>query len=495
MAAAPNGKTPNVVSVEGLIPDRGEPQISIAEKFMASPSLAKQSKKSRKSSQPLSPSLEAALLNLNTRVCYIKSTSEIARIHPSDLTKLKIPTMSCRTFANEAFRYLKVGKAYVAKEWMEWPERRTVADLVYSPGQERFTQGNLNTWFPSSLVAKESNVTPFTDYLTQMFASDPQHKDWFIASIAYPLQHPGAKLSTASLWWSMQQGNGKSTFGWIMRQLYGLHNSADVDANSIGANFNTWAENIQFASIDEMRAMISNARADDLKSLVTRPMMTINSKYRTPYETRDTINYFFSSNHPNALHLDPADRRFFVHDVSAGCSQTFMSSFIQWLREPDSLAGILYYLLHIDLSAPIIGGDPFSPEPAPFRPGAPAPRTQSRMQMIEASRDDVDVWLDDFIECMEDNAPTLWTTQELYNEYVKVNPKAKESPQMLTRRIKPRLIALADGQPVALADNNQNRKRLFMVRDDGKHKQRWSPAQLRTLFAQERGESCAEVIH
>jgi hypothetical protein len=238
--------------------------------------------------------------------------------------------------------------------------------------------------------------------------------------------------------------------------------------------------------------MISNARADDLKSLVTRPMMTINSKYRTPYETRDTINYFFSSNHPNALHLDPADRRFFVHDVGAGCSQTFMSSFIQWLREPDSLAGILYYLQHIDLSAPVAGGDPFSPDPAPFRPGAPAPRTSSRLEMIESSRDDVDTWFDDLLECLADNSPTLWTMKDLYILYSTANPKAKESPQMFTRRIKPRLIKVAGGNPVALADNNMDRNRLYMLRGTP---QSLTYAQLRVLYAQERGESSVEVIH
>jgi len=112
--------------------------------------------------------------------------------------------------------------------------------------------------------------------------------------------------------------------------------------------------------------------------------------------------------------------------------------------------------------------------------------------MIESSRDDVDTWFDDLLECLADNSPTLWTMKDLYILYSTANPKAKESPQMFTRRIKPRLIKVAGGNPVALADNNMDRNRLYMLRGTP---QSLTYAQLRVLYAQERGESSVEVIH
>lgn len=419
---------------------------------------------------------------LNDRVCYITTTSEIARIHPDDLREFRIPTMSCRTFTNEAYRYLKVGRFYVAKEWMEWEQRRTAYSLIYAPGQPRFTSdGNLNTWFAPEIKPKAGDHSQFLEFLSKMFQSDPLYLDWFIASIAYPFQHPGAKLHTASLWWSAKQGNGKSTMGWILRQLYGIHNSTLVKVKSIGGNFNSWAENIQFADMDEMEAQIGKAQADELKSLVTRPLMTINAKYKKPYETRDTINYYFSSNHPNALHLAPDDRRFFVHNVGEGCPLDWLTNFREWLRDPAAQSAILDYLLRVDLKKPIAGGNPFSDAPAPFSPYAPAPRTKSRQEMIDAGRTDIDTWFDEFLESMSADTPTIWGTDDLYEQFQHDNPKPKETKYYFSRHLKPRLRELYKGESIDLG--NGTRKRLYLIKGEP---ETWTSTQLRELYTSQR---------
>lgn len=439
--------------------------------------------------KPFPPDMDAALRRMNDVVCYIDSTSDIARIDPKKMKGFKIPTMSCSTFVNEAFRNIKIGREYVAKHWMDWIERRTVAEIVYAPGDDRFTSdGNLNAWFPSITKAREGDVSLFLYYIDALMESEPEFKDWLIAWLAYHLQYPRTKILSAVMCWSFEQGNGKSTLGWIMRQIYGHHNSSLIRTR-FPDRFNSYAENVQFIFADEMTPVRKTDQQDMIKTMVTQTHVSIEHKGKKPYEIPDIASIYFTSNHPNAFDLKPEDRRFFVHNVGRNrlTATWFKQTFYPWLNKQANIDAIYYYLINVDLSKPIVGGDPESDTPTPFNPSAWAPRTEARAQMISDNRDDTEAWVWELREnpvqiLGEANANrTIFTSEELFSLYREQSGDSKASPQAFRLKLSHALVKLNKGYPINFSTDF--RPRLYSTDST---KSNLDSAQVKLCWAQER---------
>jgi putative DNA primase/helicase len=324
----------------------------------------------------------------------------------------------------------KVGDYTVSRIWIDWPERRNVYKLSYDPGKPRFTpEGNLNTWLPSPCVPKQGDLTLFHDYLDRLFILDPTYKDWFIAWLAYPIQYPGTKLNTACIFWSRQTGTGKSMMGRIMCEVYGSTNSTVIREAELHSQFNHWADGRQFVMIEEIKGANAEKHADALKAMVTQQTVWINKKNKAQYELRDCANYYFNSNHPDALYLDPNDRRFFVHHIGNQKypDEKWRNEFKPW-ADNGGYAAIHYYLMHeVDLSKPVVGGRPYSMEPYPFSPNAAAPQTAARTEMIENSRSDAETWVDELLgwpaNVLQGHQWTLCTMKELWELFQSEYPR------------------------------------------------------------------------
>ncbi len=438
--------------------------------------------------KPFPPDLDASLRRMNDLVCYIESKSEIARIDPDKIKKFTIPTMSCTTFTNEAFRNVKAGREFVAKHWMEWTDRRVASDIVYAPGEDRFTpDGNLNCWFPSTSNPREGDISLFHYYLDALMENEPQYKDWLIAWLAYHLQHPRTKILTGVLCWSFEQGNGKSTLGWIMRQVYGHHNSSLIRTR-FPDRFNSYAENVQFIFADEMTPVRKTEQQDMIKTMVTQTTVTIEHKGKKPYEIPDIASVYFTSNHPNAFDLKPEDRRFFIHNVGKNklTATWFKQTFYPWLNRQKNIDAIHHYLLNVDLDKPILGGDPESDIPAPFNPSAWAPRTNARGEMISDNRDDMEAWIWELRESptsvLGDTlaSRTLFTSEELLTLYREQTGDAKAAGQAFRLRLSHALVKVNKGHPLNFSPDF--RPRLFST---DPAKSQLDSAQLKLCWAQE----------
>jgi hypothetical protein len=483
MAAAPNGKTPNVVSVEGLIPDRGEPQISIAEKFMASPSLAKQSEKSshkiRRPSDldPMSSTMLAALRDLNTRYVYVQQMAQVVRI--PTLTRPEIDIYPPTVFTSSLERQ-KISDQIVSRRWVDWAERHNVYKLSYDPGKPQITpENNLNTWLPSPCIPKQGDLALFFDYRDRLFALDDTYKDWFTAWLAYPIQFPGTKLNTACIFWSRQTGTGKSMMGRIMCEVYGYTNSTVIKEAELHSQFNHWADGRQFVMIEEIKGANAEKHADALKAMVTQQTVWINKKNKAQYELKDCANYYFNSNHPDALYLDSNDRRFFVHHIGDQKypDEKWRNEFKPW-AESGGYAAIHHYLKHeVDLSKPVVGGRPYSMEPYPFSPNAAAPQTAARTEMIVNSRSDAETWVDDLIAWPINvlnghNTWTLCTMDELWKLFQIAYPRSSTKRKTFAAVVRARRKAVYSDNDIELSSGK--RVKLYSVAhnesDDGK---RW----------------------
>jgi hypothetical protein len=175
--------------------------------------------------------------------------------------------------------------------------------------------------------------------------------------------------------WGATQGTGKSLLGETLLRVYGS-NGICIGQQELTSPFNTWAQQKQFIMGDEITGNDSRAHADMLKGLITGHKLLINEKYVSAYELPNFINFYFTSNHPDAFFIENADRRFLVLEApNYTLEQAFYNDYDQWMRSGEGPAAVLHYLLQVPLEG--------------FAPRAAAPRTAARISMTESSRSDV----------------------------------------------------------------------------------------------------------
>jgi hypothetical protein len=305
----------------------------------------------------------------------------------------------------------KVIEKPAAREWIKWEGRAAAARLTYRPGYPKITDDKeLNLWHGWNVEPKPGNVEPWHQLVDYLFQYDKGSKQWFEQWLAYPLQHPGEKLFSAVVLWGIVHGTGKSLIGYTMFKIYG-ENGTEIGDRDLYSNHNEWAENRQFVMADEITGGDKRSTADRMKSMITQKQLRINPKYVSAYTVPDCINYYFTSNHPDAFFMEDTDRRFFIHEV-VGCplDNKFYRQYVHWLDHGGS-AALFDYFLKLDLEG--------------FNPQGHALTTVSKTEMIDLGRSDVADWVSrirrepDQVLAIN-NKPlfySLWTTLELHALY------------------------------------------------------------------------------
>lgn len=306
------------------------------------------------------------------------------------------------------------------KEWMKWPGRAKLERFTYKPGEDKIVKGELNIWKGWGVdkeLIKPGPVVLWTQLLDYIFRdTKPEHRRWFEQWLAYPLQHPGAKLFTACVLWGRIQGTGKTLIGHTMKRIYGP-NYQEISNRELNSSFNEWSEGKQFVMGDEITGGDRYGVADRLKSMITGQTIYVNVKFEKPYNVPDTINYLFTSNHPDSFIVEDADRRYFIHEIkSAPLPKTFYTQQYDPWYKSDSIGHLFHYLLHLPLEG--------------FHPFAHAPETDAKREMVELNRNEAAVW----VATLRDEPETalkvgdksiefsLCTTRELYGMF---NPENK----------------------------------------------------------------------
>ena len=243
---------------------------------------------------------------------------------------------------------MKFKKTAAAAEWIKWDVRRTANNICYAPGKELWppTEGgshsdvDINVWegwgIEPAKKATDKDVKPFLDLLTWLFTgAEPESMQWFIDWCAYPIQHPGTKQMSAAVIHGIVHGTGKSLVGVTLGRIYGK-NYAEIGQTDLQATFNEWAEMKQFVMGDDVTGPDKRKDADYIKKLITQETVRINVKYVPTYVVKDCINYYFTSNSPNAFFLEDTDRRFFIHEVTVGAhpDPDFYDKYAEWMNGP-----------------------------------------------------------------------------------------------------------------------------------------------------------------
>lgn len=276
----------------------------------------------------------------------------------------------------------KIEKVPVASEWVRWPQRRQYELITYEPGMPRIIdERSLNVWPGWAVEPTKAQSTPWHQLIDLLFTdADPIAKRWFEQWCLYPIAHPGTKMASAIGIWSRPQGVGKSLIGVTLRRIYGGNNMSVISQEQLESEFNTWAARRQFVMVDDVSAYNTRSKADILKKLITQETLLVNEKYVPTYEIPDCCNYYLTSNKENAFYLEQEDRRFFVHEVTASKREPeFYDRYYVWLNAEGPAALMWYAQNEMDFTG--------------FNPYLPPPLTESKRNMIDAVKGELDMWL------------------------------------------------------------------------------------------------------
>lgn len=400
-----------------------------------------------------------ALRDFNSKVVYIRNPGFVFSYEHE-------MRMSCTDFVNHAYVNVwheemifnakgesKLQKMATAKEWLKWPYRAELRAMTYAPGQPKVTDDSkLNSWVGWGLEPQRGDVAPWHAMMTHFFGNDKAARRWFECWCAYPLQHPGVKMMTSAVIWSVAHGSGKSLIAYTLARIYG-DNFAELKNEDFEDPRNEWAENKQFVLGDDVTGHDSRRLSRRFMTMVTQKTIRLNPKYIPSYSIPDCINYYFTSNDPNAFYMDDDDRRFFIWEVLAGrLDIAFRDKYIAWMNG-EGASALFYYLLTLDLKD--------------FDPFAPALVTTAKREMQHVSKSDLGSWVASLKEAPEivlngKLKGDLFTAQELHMLYDPLGDK-KASVNALARELTHAgFVRPLDGSPVR---TEAGLKRLFAVRN------------------------------
>ncbi len=333
--------------------------------------------------------LDEAIAEMNKKYAFLTEPSMVIDL---DTCNRQTPEMMRARYSNALVVIEDGGRMKQITHYEAWSkskDRREHLGLTFEPGKGLLVDDRVNTWRRWAVESHAGDVQPWDDLLDFLFGAGTSERRWVEQWIAYPIQHPGAKLSTAIVIWSSAQGVGKSLLGETVSRLYGEHGRT-ITSTELHDKFNAWADRRLFILGEENAGHDRRADADRLKDLITGDTMHVERKYVERVLQRNMMNFMFTSNHPDAFHLEIRDRRFGVFAIDGKPREPeFYQRIVAWRDSATGAAALMHHLLRVDLAG--------------FNPKGHAPETTAKRDMIEQSKTETerfvtDILSDEFID-------------------------------------------------------------------------------------------------
>jgi putative DNA primase/helicase len=261
------------------------------------------------------------------------------------------------------------------RAWMEHPDRAIVRqeEVGFDPA-ETDSVITCNLWAGWPTQPKSGCCERLLDMLGHMCSGErnvAQLYLWVLRWLAYPLQHPGAKLKTCVVVHG-PQGTGKNLFFEAVMEIYGRYGRI-LDQDALTDKHNDWASRRLFLIADEVVAQAHRYEIKNkLKTLITGTSIRINPKHVASYDEANHANMTFLSNEGMPVVVEEDDRRHCVIWTLPKKEKAYYDAVLAEIAE-GGVAALHHFLLHLDL------GD--------FSPGAMPPDTEAKRELIGLGQD------------------------------------------------------------------------------------------------------------
>lgn len=175
----------------------------------------------------------------------------------------------------------------------------------------------LNLYTPSTLQPIPGNWEPIRQLIVNLCGGDLVGTEFVLDWLAKPLQSiqngkPWRTL-TALVFYG-QPGSGKGTLATMLRTMYGLQNSTELNQEVLDGRFNDMLVGKLFVLCNEV---ISSSNREDstfnkIKPWVTDEYVNIEKKFSDRQEVVPTFNLIFMSNDKRPVPVASDDRRYII---------------------------------------------------------------------------------------------------------------------------------------------------------------------------------------
>ncbi|QDH70861.1 DUF5906 domain-containing protein [Marilutibacter alkalisoli] len=263
----------------------------------------------------------------------------------------------------------------IHRAWCEAPDREIVRirEVGFDPGGDD-PEITCNLWAGWPTSPQAGRCEKLLEVLRHMCSNDREPErlyQWVLRWLAYPIQHPGAKMKTTIVVHG-PQGTGKNVFFESIMGIYGQYGDV-IDQAAVEDKFNDWASRKLFMIADEVVARSDLFHIKNkLKSLITGNRIRINPKNFAAYWEQNHLNLVFLSNEAMPVVLDEDDRRHCVIWTPPKREPAFYATVLSEI-EDGAIAALHDFLLSVDL------GD--------FHPGSLPPMTEAKDKLIDLAID------------------------------------------------------------------------------------------------------------
>jgi putative DNA primase/helicase len=291
------------------------------------------------------------------------------------------------------------------RAWMESPTKRIarIEEVGFDPG-ESDPAITCNMWSGWPTTPKSGSCARLLELGEYLCSLDPRAGEmwrWLQCWLAYPIQHPGAKMKSAVIMHG-PQGTGKNLFFEAVLGIYGTYGQV-VDQDAIEDKYNDFMSRKLMLVADEVVARQEMFHAKNkLKGLVTSDSIWINPKFVARYRERNHVQVVFLSNEVQPMALERDDRRYAVIWTPTKWETDMYNAVLAEIRG-GGVAALHHHLLHLDL------GD--------FGPATLPPMTQAKRDLIELGMDSSERF---YIEWSDRHLPLCLSgvrTEDLYAAY------------------------------------------------------------------------------
>lgn len=305
------------------------------------------------------------------------------------------------------------------RRWQESPNRKIVrAENVGFDPTETDEKILCNLWSGWPTQPEPGCCDALLDMLYHMCSGEEHAMDtasWVIKWLAFPLQHPGAKMRTTIVVHG-PQGTGKNLFFESIMEMY-AHYGRIIDQAAIEDKHNEWASAKLFMIADEVvaRSDIYHVK-NKLKGFITGKWIRINPKNITAYEEKNHVNIVFLSNERMPVVIEEDDRRHCVIWTPPKKNKAYYKVVSEQIKD-GGVAALHHWLLNIDL------GD--------FDEYTEPPMTNAKEELLNLAKDNIFRFYDDWINGDIDGVPNVPVlSEDIYDlyKYWCVNQGVRHSP-------------------------------------------------------------------
>ncbi len=274
----------------------------------------------------------------------------------------------------------------------------------------------MNTWFPPVIDEAPGDVEPFLFHLG-LLVPDARDRRIMLSYMRAVVQKPGHKFQWAPVVQGVP-GNGKSLLIRVLCYAVGFRYSHLPKASQITEKFNSWISGNIFIGVEEIKIGDKKREIlDDLKDAITNDRLEIRKMGAEKYMADNVTNWFFCTNHKDAVPIDRNERRyapFFTAQQTKedlkrdGMTGEYFVKLYDWLNHSGGYQAVSWFLRNT----------PIDPEFDPTGTCQRAPETSSLNEAVEVGLGRIEQEIMEAIQCNEYGFRGGWISGHAMDAYL-----------------------------------------------------------------------------